>query len=81
MKKIIYRYRISKFRRFTQGLLFAVISATALILCLTVVYAESDSRFLISFTFGIAIISMLLGLVSMFHKEQVPKNNCKEADY
>ena len=80
MKKYVERYRISKFRRFTQGLLFAVISATALILCLTVIYAEYDAQLLISFTFAIAIISLLMGLVSMFHKEEAPKGNCKEAD-
>ena len=80
MKKFVYKYRISKFRRFTAGLLFAIISATALILCYTVTFDKTNSHLIISLIFSIAIVSMLMGLISMFRKEQMPKRKYKEAD-
>ncbi|MDD3174803.1 MAG: hypothetical protein PHF63_14310 [Herbinix sp.] len=73
MKKIVHNYRISKYSRFTSGLLFAVISAVALILCVSYTYSQTNSRFGISLTFAIAIFSLLMGMVSMFRNNEVPK--------
>lgn len=79
MKKIIHRLRISKFKRFAEGLLFAIISIVALILCLSI--SNTNSQFLVTLTFVISMVSMLMGLVSMFHKDQNQKGKCKISNY
>ncbi|MDF2943726.1 MAG: hypothetical protein K0S01_2584 [Herbinix sp.] len=73
MKKIVYKYKISKFKRFTSGLLFAIISTIALTLCLTDIPQPSASQAEIILPFMIAIISMFLGLFSMFRDGEVRK--------
>jgi high-affinity Fe2+/Pb2+ permease len=76
MKYIVHRFRISKFKRFAEGLLYAFISGIALIQCLTNINTQTNSQIML--TFSIAMISMLMGLISMFHNEQVPKRKCEE---
>ncbi|MHB8128508.1 MAG: hypothetical protein ACYDEX_05885 [Mobilitalea sp.] len=73
MKKIVYKYRISKFKRFTNGLLFAIIAVIALILCLVDISNNSTKQVEIILPFVIAIISMTLGLLSMFGNNELPK--------
>ena len=73
MKKMVNRYKISKFKCFMNGLIFAVISIVALPLCLSGLsdYAASGSAVILPFF--IAIISLLLGLVSMFRSKEIRK--------
>lgn len=72
MKKIVYKYQISKFKRFVSGLLFAIISIIALSFCLFDFNGRTNSQSRMFLFFVIAMISMLMGLVSMFRKE-LPK--------
>jgi uncharacterized membrane protein YbhN (UPF0104 family) len=72
MRKMVHKYQISKFKRFTSGLLFAVISTIALSFCLIEIYGNTNSHNNVFLFFSIAIISMMLGLVSMFRND-VPK--------
>ncbi|HBI72207.1 MAG TPA: hypothetical protein DDY59_03345 [Lachnospiraceae bacterium] len=67
MKRMIQKYRFSKYKRFTNGLLFAVISMTALYLCISDIYNKTASSFEIMFPFVVALISMFLGFLTMFH--------------
>jgi glycerol uptake facilitator-like aquaporin len=73
MKKIFNKYKISKFNRFTNGLLFAVISTIALLICITDLSQQSISQAGIILSFTIAIISMFLGLFTMFRNNEVRK--------
>jgi len=73
LKKIVYKYRISKFKRFTNGLLFAIIAVIALTLCLVDMSSNSTEQVEIILPFVIAIVSMSLGLLSMFGNKEVPK--------
>lgn len=66
MKNFIHRYRMSKYRCFAGGLLFAVISATALIFCLSYADFQPDAQVKITLCFVIAISSLLMGLIYMF---------------
>jgi len=72
MKKVFNKYKLSKYKRFTNGLLFAVISTIALLLCITDL-SQSTSQAEIILPFTIAIISMFLGLFSMFRNSEVRK--------
>jgi hypothetical protein len=67
MRKIILKYRVSKYRRITRGLLFAVISFAALSLCIFYSLDNASSELKIFLPFIIAIISMFLGFLSMFY--------------
>ncbi len=73
MKKMVNRYKISKFKCFMNGLIFALISIAALLLCLSGLsdYAASGSEVILPFF--IAIASMLLGMVSMFRSKEIRK--------
>jgi hypothetical protein len=73
MKKMVNRYRISKFHRFMNGLVFGIISVIALLLCLSsiTVYQSSDANVILWFL--ISICSMLLGLFSMFRTKEGQK--------
>jgi uncharacterized membrane protein YtjA (UPF0391 family) len=71
MKRMVYRYRFSKFRCFLNGLIFAVISMIALLLCLSDISKAAGSEVILPFF--IAIISMLLGIVSMFRDNGLRK--------
>jgi|GEM_PF-2340556 hypothetical protein len=73
MKKLIHRLRFSKFTRIAEGLLFALISASALLLCLTGINNQSEMQISTTLTFCVAMISMLMGLASLFHNEEVSK--------
>ena len=73
MKKIVYKYRVSKFKRFMSGLLFAIISIIALLLCTSDISQQSTSQAGIILPFFIALISMFLGLFSMFRNGEVRK--------
>ena len=73
MKKIVIRYRYSKYRRFTGGLLFALISTVSLLLCFSGIYEYHDTGFEVVLPFFIAIISMILGFVTMFRQNYVTK--------
>jgi hypothetical protein len=74
MKRIVYKYRVSKFKRFTEGLLFAVISAIAFALCLAGISSgAAQEDIIVPFCFG--GISMLMGFVSMFRRNELPKAN------
>jgi len=67
MKRIISKYRSSKFKRFANGLLFAAISAMALALCkLGIIY--NQELIIVLMHFCLAILSMTLGFVSMFYE-------------
>lgn len=71
MKKIVHKYRKSKFKRFTEGMLFAIISVIALTLCLTDISDIATSQIDIILPFCIAIISLLLGFNAMFRKNEI----------
>ncbi len=73
MKMIVHKYRISKFKRFANGLLFAVISAVSLTLCLTDIYNTTAVQTEIMLPFGVGILSMLIGFFTMFRTGNVPK--------
>ncbi|MGB4659666.1 MAG: hypothetical protein WBI07_10820 [Mobilitalea sp.] len=73
MKKIVKRYQISKFNRFTNGLIFAVIAIIALSLCLIDIVNNNSSQTAVILPFGIAIISMLFGFYAMFRNNTVIK--------
>ncbi len=73
MKNIVYRYQISKFKRFANGLMFALISIIGLSLCLVDIFNNTIVSAGIFFPFSIAILSMLMGLVTMFKNQEVPK--------
>lgn len=73
MKKIVYKYQVSKYRRFTNGLLFASITLAALVLCLIDIFDHSIDKADIILPFCIAIISMTLGFISMFGDNGVPE--------
>lgn len=73
MRKMVHKYRLSKFRCFVSGLLFALISMIALILCLVYIYTRADALIQISLTFGVASISLLLGLLSIFGNIEMQK--------
>lgn len=79
MKKFIQKYRFSKYKRFTSGLLFAVIALIALYLCICDIYNQVVSGGEIILPFVVAILSMSLGFLAMFHKNgtlnEVYKNN------
>lgn len=73
MRKIVKRYRFSKFKRFMNGLLFAIISIISLILCITDLADQTATSMEIMLPFIIAILSLLLGFVTMFRQSGVPK--------
>lgn len=77
MKKVVRRLRFSKYKRFTEGLLFAIISGIALILCLSIMTSRVVSSVDILLPFSIAIISMLLGFVVMFRQDVSSKGRYK----
>ncbi len=66
MRKIVRKYRISKFRCFMNGLAFGMIAFIALLLCLINMYNPEVTRTAVLLPFGIAFMSLLMGCVSMF---------------
>ncbi len=71
MKKIVIRYRCSKYRRFTGGLLFALISGMSLLLCFSGIYKYQDTGFEVVFPFFVAVFSMILGFITMFRRNYI----------
>jgi predicted permease len=65
------KYQLRKFKRFASGLIFAIISTIALVLCLADMNANSQSRMFLCFS--IAAVSLLMGLISMFRNDEAPK--------
>ncbi len=70
MKKMVNRYKISKFNRFMNGLVFGIISVIALLLCLSsiTVYQSAGTGGIL--WFFISICSMLMGLFCMFKTKE-----------
>lgn len=72
--RILYsKYRSSKFKCFLNGLMFAILSLVAMFLCVNFLMDKTATRLEILLPFGLSIISMLLGFVSMFRR--VPGTN------
>lgn len=67
MKKLINKYQISKFKCFINGLLFAIIALIAIALCILGISNHSINKIEILLPFCIAITSISMGCVSMFH--------------
>ncbi len=67
MKRVVYRYKISKFKRCMNGMMFALICGIALILCMTDLSHGSATQYEVILPFFIAIVSLLLGLFTMLH--------------
>lgn len=72
MKRIIFKYRSSKYKRFTGGLLFAVIAVIALALC-QIGIAGNEEQITVVMHFCVAVLSMLMGFVTMFRDNKYPK--------
>lgn len=73
MGKIVRKYRISKFKRFLNGLLFALISGAALWLCISEKSDYPGARAEIIVPFLVAVISIILGFVTMFRQPEATK--------
>ncbi len=73
MRRMVYRYRISKFKRFMNGMVFGLISIIALLLCMSDISSYSTMRSDVILPFFVAIVSMLLGLFSMLRDQTRPK--------
>ncbi|MGF7144007.1 hypothetical protein HNQ56_002437 [Anaerotaenia torta] len=76
MKQVVYKYKYSKFKCFLNGLVFAVISTIALLLCLSDLSKAADSKVILPFF--IAIVSMLMGIVSMFYSGGLSKEKIQQ---
>jgi len=66
MRNLMIRYKANKFRRFVNGLIFAMLSLVAIFLCVYFLKEKSATRLEIILPFVLSIISMLFGFVSMF---------------
>lgn len=66
MKEIMKKYRISKFRCFMNGMAFALITVLALSLCLLNISRGTGMNSAILLPFFTAIISIILGVITMF---------------
>lgn len=67
MRRVVYRYKISKFKRCMNGMMFALISTIALILCMSDISQSTADQQNVILPFFIAIVSLLLGLFTMLH--------------
>lgn len=67
MKKLINKYQISKYKCFINGLIFASIALIAITLCILRISNHSMNKIEIILPFCIAITSISMGCVSMFH--------------
>lgn len=70
MMKLIHRCDKSKYRCFLSGLLFACISVAALIFCIMAIKGKHMSGPEIMLPFGIAVLSMLIGVFTMYDMER-----------
>lgn len=73
MRRMVKKYKISKFKCFMNGMIFASISLISLILCMSEITVYSAEPSEVILPFFIAIISMLLGLFSMFYNKNISK--------
>lgn len=77
MKKYISKIRSSKFKRFAEGFLFAVISVIALLLCQSAIYNNQKQLIVLTY-YAIAVLSMAMGFVAMFSK---PAKNSRNINH
>ena len=73
MRNIVIRYQYSKYGRFTSGLLFAMISGISLLLCFSGIHEYQNTGNEVLLPFFIAVVSMILGFVTMFGQNHVAK--------
>lgn len=73
MKKVVRRYKSSKFKRFMNGMIFAIISVIALLLCMSDISRYAVDQTGVILPFFIAIISMLLGLFTTLRDQGIRK--------
>ncbi len=73
MGRIVKRYRFSRYNRFLNGLLFAMVASVALWLCVTGISEYPNSRLEILLPFIVAVISMILGFVTMVRQPEAAK--------
>lgn len=73
MKRMVYRYKISKFKRCMNGMVFGFISIIALILCMSGISQYSTMKSNVILPFFVAIVSMLLGLFTMLRDQERSK--------
>jgi len=73
MRRMVKKYKFSKFKCFMNGMIFASISLISLILCMSEITVYSAEPSEVILPFFIAIISMLLGLFSMFYNKNIGK--------
>lgn len=66
MRRVIHIYHYSKFKNFLAGLLFAGIAMTALAFCISALNNNAISRPEAVLPFTIAVISILMGIKTMF---------------
>lgn len=78
MRNLIGRYRSSKFRCFLSGLVFAILSLGAMFLCVTLLTDKTATRLEILLSFGLSVLSMSLGFISMLRA--TPKSGYKMRD-
>ena len=69
MRRMVYRYKVSKFKRCMNGTIFGLISIMALALCLSEISRYSSTETEVILPFFIAIFSMALGLFSMLRDQ------------
>ena len=69
MKRMVYRYKISKFKRCMNGMIFGFISIVALLLCLSDLSHYTSATTEVILPFFIAIVSMILGLFTMLREQ------------
>ncbi|HHX11644.1 MAG TPA: hypothetical protein GX731_02395 [Clostridiales bacterium] len=70
MKAMVYKYQISKFNSFVNGLFFAIITMVTLTLCLLFIYHGVDTNYPIYMLFITALFSLIMGFLSMFKKSR-----------
>lgn len=78
MKKLINRYQISKFKCFINGLLFAIIALIAIRLCMIEIWDRNINKADILIPFIIAVVSIVMGFISMFHTN-IPAKKIKHS--
>lgn len=70
MKAMVYKYQISKFKSFVNGLFFAIITIVTLSLCLIFMYDGVDTNYPIYILFITALFSLVMGFRSMFSEKR-----------
>lgn len=71
MKKVVKKYHNHKFCRFINGMLFGIISLGFLTYCTSNVIESNHIELKIIIPFFFAIISMLMGMFTMFRRNRV----------